>query len=98
MSARAPFIRTLIVLIAALALGLCLGASPASAHHGSGHHHSGHHGLPVTSACCVAAALPARTSVPMIVAVLPVVWPAPADLAFDGRTPNPEPPPPKPVL
>jgi len=86
----------------ALVIGACFGtpAVAGPAHH----HHAGHHGpdhtgvLPVTASCCAVAALPARPSVPVAVAAVPVVWPFAPEAAPEGRSPSPEPPPPRPAL
>ena len=101
MTMRPSRIGVVLALVAALAFGVCLGAPAVAApvHHHGHHHGSANHGiLPVTSACCAVAEQPARTSVAVAIAVLPVVWPLVADLASDGRTPSPEPPPPKTIL
>ena len=101
MTMRSPRIGAVLALVAALAFGVCLGAPAVAApvHQHAHHHGSADHGiLPVTSACCAVAELPARASIAAVIVVLPVVWPLVADLASDGRTPSPEPPPPKAAL
>lgn len=84
---RAAFV---LAVLLALVFGACVGV-PAT------HHHSASdHALPAAPPCCAAVAeLPARSIVPAAAVILPVVWPVAAELARNGLTLIPEPPPPK---